>query len=84
MYKRMKRMVKRMVRESKKRVIENWTLSIADNFKENKRKFWKGVNEARKEGSGIIRPGLENDGIGKKVYVVFCVGSRIVGQVQMR
>ena len=37
-----------------------------------------------KEGSGIIRPGLENDGIGKKVYVVFCVGSRIVGQVQIR
>ena len=38
-----------MVREAKKRVNEEWTLSIAENFKENKKKIWKGVNEARKE-----------------------------------
>ena len=47
-YKRMKMVVKRMVREAKKRVNEEWTVSIADNFKENKKKIWKGVNETRK------------------------------------
>ena len=44
-YKRMKR----MVREVNKRVNEEWTLSIADNFN-----FWKGVNEVRKGES--LRP----------------------------
>ena len=39
-YRRMKRMVKRMVREAKKRVNEEWTSSIAYNFKENKKKVW--------------------------------------------
>ena len=43
-YKRMKR----MVREAKKRVNEEWTLSIAKNFKENKKKIRKRVNEVRK------------------------------------
>ena len=33
--------------DEKKRVKEEWTLSIAENFKENKKKFWKGVNEVR-------------------------------------
>ena len=37
-----------MVREAKKRVNEEWTLSIAENFKENKKIFCKGVNEGRK------------------------------------
>ena len=31
----MKRVVKRMVREAMKGVIEEWTLSIAENLKEN-------------------------------------------------
>ena len=53
-YRRMKRLVKRMVREAKKRVNEEWTLSIAENFKENKKKFWKGVNEVKKVKS--LRP----------------------------
>ena len=47
-YKRMKRIVKRMVGKAKKRVNEEWTLSIAENFKENKKTFWKGVNDVRK------------------------------------
>ena len=47
-YKRMKMVIKRMVREVKKRVNEQWTLSIAENFKENKKIFWRGVNEVRK------------------------------------
>ena len=33
---------------------EEWTLSIADNFKEKKKKFWRGVNETRKGES--LRP----------------------------
>ena len=37
-----------MVREVKKRANEEWTLSIAENFKENQNKFWKGINEVRK------------------------------------
>ena len=53
-YKRMKMVVKRMVREAKKRVNEEWTLSIAENFKENKKIFRKGVNEVRKGES--LRP----------------------------
>ena len=32
----------------KKRVNEEWTLSIADNFKENKKQIWKGVGDVRK------------------------------------
>ena len=47
-YKRMKKVVKRMVQEGKKIVNEEWTLSIAENFKKNKKKFWKGVNEVRR------------------------------------
>ena len=45
---RMKRVNKRMVRKARKRVNEEWTLSIAENFKEKKKIFWKGVNEVRK------------------------------------
>ena len=44
-YKRMKR---EMVREAMKRVNEEWTLSITENFKDNKKIFWKRVNEVRK------------------------------------
>ena len=33
-YTRMKRVVKRMIRKAKKRVNKEWTLSIAENFKE--------------------------------------------------
>ena len=43
-YRRMNRIVKSMVREVRKRVNEEWTLSIAENFKENKKTFWKRVN----------------------------------------
>ena len=50
-YRRMKRVVKRMVREPRKRVNEEWTLSTAENFKENKKKFRRGVNEVRKRES---------------------------------
>ena len=42
-----------MVREER-RVNEEWTLSIAENFKEIYKKFWKGVNEVRKGKS--LRP----------------------------
>ena len=38
-YRRMKRVVKRMVREAKRRVNKEWTISIPENFKENKKKF---------------------------------------------
>ena len=38
-YGRMKRVIKRMLREVKKGVNEEWILSIAENFKENKRIF---------------------------------------------
>ena len=48
-YRRMKRVVKRMVREAKKRVNEEWTFSTATNFKVNKKQFWKEVNEVRKK-----------------------------------
>ena len=47
-YRIMKKMVKRMVREANKSVNEEWTLCIVKNFKENKKKIWKGVNEVRK------------------------------------
>ena len=53
-YRRMERMVKRMIREAKKKVNEEWTLSTAENFKENNKKIWKGVNEVRKGES--LRP----------------------------
>ena len=47
-YRRMKSMVKRMARDARKRVNEEWTLSTAEKFKENKKEFWKCVNEAKK------------------------------------
>ena len=51
----MKRVVKRMVRGARKSVNdEEWTLSIAENFKGNKKQIWKGVNEVRKRES--LRP----------------------------
>ena len=34
--------------EAWKRLTEEWTLRIAENFKENKKTFWKGVNVVRK------------------------------------
>ena len=37
-----------MVREARKRVNEERSLSIIENFKENKKTFLKGVNEVRK------------------------------------
>ena len=40
-----------MVREARKRVNEEWTFSVAENYKENKKNIWKGVIEVReKEG----------------------------------
>ena len=53
-YRRMKMVVKRMVREAKERVNEELTLRIVENFKENKKQFWKRVNEVRKGES--LRP----------------------------
>ena len=47
-YRRMKKVVKKMIREARKRVNEEWTFSITENFKSDKKKFWKGVNEVRK------------------------------------
>ena len=47
-YRRMKRVIKRKVREPRKRVNEEWTLSIAENFKKNKKRFRKGENEVTK------------------------------------
>ena len=35
------RRMKRMVREARKRVKEEWSLSIADNFKEKKQTLWR-------------------------------------------
>ena len=32
----------------RKRADEEWTLSIAENFKENNKNIWKGVSEVRK------------------------------------
>ena len=49
-YKRMKR----MLRKTKKTVNDEWTLSIAENFKENKKMFWKGINEVKRGES--LRP----------------------------
>ena len=39
------RRMKRMVREAKKRVNEEGTLSMVQNFKENRKTFWKGVRK---------------------------------------
>ena len=47
---RMKRVVKRMVRKARK-IKEEWTLNIAENFKENKKTILKAVNEVRKRKS---------------------------------
>ena len=49
-YRRMKRLVKRMIREAKKRVNEEWTLTIAENFKENKKKNLEGSKLGQKGG----------------------------------
>ena len=48
-YERMKMVVKKIMREAKKKTNEEWRVSIADNFKENEKKLWKGLNEVRKE-----------------------------------
>ena len=45
----MKRVVEKMVREARKNVNEEWTLRIAETFKENNKKPWKGVNEVKME-----------------------------------
>ena len=41
-------MVKRIVQEAKKRVNEEWTLSIAENFKENKKQLLEGRKRGQK------------------------------------
>ena len=38
-YMRMKRVVKRRVREEKKRLNEEWILNLAESFKDNKKNF---------------------------------------------
>ena len=88
-YRKMKRVVKRMVREARKRVNEEWTLSIAENFKENKKTFWKGVNEVRgrvwgnSKGEELIR---ENDTEGrwKEYFIQLLNGDEVrdVGDVR--
>ena len=45
--------VKRIVREARKRVNEEETLSIAEIFKENRKQFWKGVIKVGKGGDHI-------------------------------
>ena len=47
-YRRRKRVVKRMVREAKKKAKEKWSVSIAERLKEDKKTFWKGLNEVIK------------------------------------
>ena len=47
-YRIMEMVVKKIEREAKKRVKEECTLNIAENFKVNKKKRWKRVNEVRK------------------------------------
>ena len=59
-YRRMKTGVKRMVLEAKKRVNEEWTLSIAENFKEYKKIFWKRENE------GIIYEKFDGRGVNSR------------------
>ena len=41
-YMRMKGAIKRIVREAKRRVNGEWSVGIVGNFKENKRKIWRG------------------------------------------
>ena len=45
-----------MVREARKGIKEEWILSIAENFKDNKKTFWKGVKEVGKgrEYEGVV------------------------------
>ena len=47
-YRRMEGVVKRIARETRKTVNQVWTLSTAENFKDNKKQFRKRVNEVRK------------------------------------
>ena len=54
-----------MVREAKKIVNEEWTLSIAENFKKNKKIYWKGVNGVRKEES--LRPLSISNSMGEEL-----------------
>ena len=79
-YKRKKRVVKRMVREAKKRVIEKWTLGIGENFKENKKKFWKGINEIRK-GKSLRLLSIRNS-MGEELTNIFF--DKLVRQVNGR
>ena len=64
-YMRMKRVFKRMVREAKKRVNEEWTFSKAENFKEDKKYIWKGVNEVRNGES--LRPLSMRNSMGEEL-----------------
>ena len=54
-----------MVREMKKRVNEEWILYIAENFKENKKKSRKRVNEVRKGES--LRPLSMRNSMGEEL-----------------
>ena len=64
-YRRMKKVVKKMIREARKRVNEEWTFSITENFKSDKKKFWKGVNEVRK--GEILRSSSMRNSMGEKL-----------------
>ena len=55
------RIMKRVVQEAKKRMNEEWTLSIAENFKENKNKF----SEVRKGES--LRPLFMRNSMGEEL-----------------
>jgi len=47
-YKRKCKEVKRKVREEKRRADERWGEKISRNFRENKKQFWKEVNNVRR------------------------------------
>ena len=46
-YRNIKREVKRNVRESKRRANNRWARRLTSNFSENKKMFWKEVEERR-------------------------------------
>ena len=63
-YRRMKRVVKRMVRGARRRENEEWTLSVAENFEENK-KILEGSERGHKRGNSevIISEKLDGRGV---------------------
>ena len=48
-YKDVRREVKRVVARSKKRANDEWCINVANEFRDNSKKFWKEVNGVRKK-----------------------------------